>query len=60
MELLLNTPVNHITFLANVNVENATEWFTPGKNNTDGCGQLQTWELPFGIFFANVFINTFN
>jgi len=49
VETLLNTPVNHVTFIANVNVENATHWFTPGANNTDGCGQLQTWELPFGF-----------
>jgi len=41
--------VNHITFLANLDVENATEWWVPGKNNTDGCGQKQTWQLPFGF-----------
>ena len=23
--------------------------FLHGKNNTEGCGQLQTWELPFGF-----------
>lgn len=49
VDMLLNTPVNHITFIANVNVENASNWFQPGLNNTDGCGQLQTWELPFGF-----------
>jgi hypothetical protein len=49
VDMLLNTPVNHITFIANVNVEQPSHWFSPGKNNTDGCGQLQTWELPFGF-----------
>jgi hypothetical protein len=45
---VLNTPVNHLTFIANVNVEKPTEWFVPGQNNTDGCGQRQTNRLPFG------------
>ena len=48
-ETLLQTPVNHVTFIANVDVEDPTHWFSPGKNNTNGCGQLQTWELPFGF-----------
>jgi len=50
---VLNTPVNHITFIANVHVLNASHWFNPGENNTDGCGQLQTWELPFGYSGKN-------
>jgi len=50
---VLNTPVNHITFIANVHVENSSHWFSPGENNTDGCGQLQTWELPFGFSGQN-------
>ena len=45
---LLNTPINHIAFIANVNVQNATGWWAPGANNTGGCGQDQTYELPFG------------
>ena len=45
---LLNTPINHIAFIANINVENATGWWGPGANNTHGCGQEQTYELPFG------------
>jgi len=47
-EDLLNTPVNHIAFILNVDLENSTEWFAPGKNNTGGCGQYQTYEIPFG------------
>jgi hypothetical protein len=27
--------------------------FSAGENNTDGCGQLQTWELPFGFSGKN-------
>lgn len=50
---VLNTPVNHITFIANVHVKNSSHWFSPGENNTDGCGQLQTWELPFGFSGKN-------
>lgn len=50
---VLNTPVNHITFIANVHVQNSSHWFSPGENNTDGCGQLQTWELPFGFSGKN-------
>jgi len=50
---VLNTPVNHITFIANVHVANSSHWFSPGENNTDGCGQLQTWELPFGFSGQN-------
>ena len=45
---LLNSPINHIAFIANVNVQNATGWWAPGANNTGGCGQDQTYELPFG------------
>jgi GTPase SAR1 family protein len=46
---LLNTPVNHIRFILNIDVgSNATGWFDPGKNNTGGCGQYQTYEIPFG------------
>jgi hypothetical protein len=45
---VLNTPVNHITFIANINVEKPSQWFVPGQNNTDGCGQRQTDGLPFG------------
>jgi hypothetical protein len=49
IDTLHHTPVNHITFIANVDVANVTHWFTPGANNTNGCGQKQTWELPFGF-----------
>lgn len=28
---VLNTPVNHITFIANVHVENSSHWFSPGE-----------------------------
>ena len=45
---LLNTPVNQLAFIANVDVENASKWFVPGKNNTEGCSQKQTNDLPFG------------
>jgi hypothetical protein len=45
---LLNTPINHIAFIANVDVNASTGWWAPGANNTGGCGQLQTYELPFG------------
>jgi hypothetical protein len=48
-EDLLNTPVNHLAFIANIDVTNkSTGWFAPGRNNTGGCGQYQTYELPFG------------
>ena len=43
VDMLLNTAVNHITFIANVNVEEPAHWFVPGANNTAGCGQMQTW-----------------
>jgi len=49
VEQTLNTPVNQIAFIANVNVEEPTAWFVPGKNNTNGCGQRQTWNLPYGF-----------
>jgi hypothetical protein len=46
---LLNTPVNHIAFILNVDVGNSSDgWFQPGLNNTGGCGQYQTYEIPFG------------
>jgi hypothetical protein len=46
---VLNTPVNQLSFIANVNVEKPSAWFVPGANNTNGCGQMQTWDLPFGF-----------
>jgi len=48
-EGVLNTPVNMVSFIANVLIDQPSEWFRPGHNNTDGCGQKQTWELPFGF-----------
>ena len=54
VEDLLNTPVNQISFIANVHIQqNATGWFKPGDNNTKGCGQYQTFELPFGFDGTN-------
>jgi len=50
---VLNTAVNHISFIANVNVNQSTNWWAPGENNTKGCGQLQTYELPFGYNARN-------
>ena len=47
-EDLLNSPINHIAFIANVDVNQSTGWWAPGANNTGGCGQEQTFELPFG------------
>jgi len=48
-EGVLNTPVNMISFIANVLIDQPAQWFRPGHNNTNGCGQEQTWELPFGF-----------
>lgn len=48
-EQLLKTPCNFITFIANVQVKDPGHWFNPGQNDTDGCKQMQTWELPFGF-----------
>jgi len=48
VENLMNTPVNQVAFIANVDIEQPDKWFKPGKNNTNGCGQKQTWDLPFG------------
>jgi len=45
----LKTPCNQISFIANVQVDNPGHWFNPGKNDSNGCGQKQTWELPFGF-----------
>jgi hypothetical protein len=45
---LLNTAINHISFIANVNINASTGWWAPGRNDTAGCGQDQTYELPFG------------
>ena len=42
---LMNTPINHIAFIANINVQNATGWWAPGANNTGGCGQ----DYPLGL-----------
>lgn len=43
-EALINTPTNQISFIANVQINSTSpEWFAPGKNDTDGCGQVQTW-----------------
>jgi hypothetical protein len=50
---LLNTPMNQLSFIANVNVNQSTNWWAPGANNTGGCGQLQTYELPFGYDGTN-------
>jgi hypothetical protein len=47
-EDLLNSPINHIAFIANVYVNQSTGWWAPGRNNTGGCGKSQTFELPFG------------
>jgi hypothetical protein len=49
VDQLLATPVNQISFIANVLVNKSTDWFKPGINDTDGCGQMQTVELPFGF-----------
>jgi len=48
VDQVLSTPVNQLAFIANVNVDKADGWFNPGANNTNGCGQMQTWNLPFG------------
>ena len=48
VEAVKKTPVNQISFIANVNVMKPTGWFKPGANNTEGCGQKQTVTLPFG------------
>merc|ERR1719456_2027689 len=53
VEDLLNTAVNQISFIANVNVNQSTGWWAPGVNNTGGCGQLQTRNLPFGYDGTN-------
>jgi hypothetical protein len=45
---VLSTNVNQLAVIANVNVDKPTGWFQPGANNTNGCGQMQTWDLPFG------------
>ena len=52
-EDLLNTAVNHIAFIANVNVNQSTDWWKPGVNDTGGCGQDQTYQLPFGYDGTN-------
>jgi hypothetical protein len=46
---LTKTPVNQISFLANIQLDKPHHWFTPGKKDTGGCGQVQTWQLPFGF-----------
>jgi len=43
VESLTKTPTNQISFIANVQVKDPHHWFNPGKNDTDGCGQVQTW-----------------
>jgi hypothetical protein len=43
VEALIKTPVNQISFLANIQLDKPHHWFTPGKNDTNGCGQMQTW-----------------
>merc|ERR550514_480579 len=53
VEDLLNTAVNQISFIANVNANTSTGWWRPGVNNTGGCGQDQTKELPFGYDGTN-------
>merc|ERR550514_2288886 len=53
VEDLLNTAVNQISFIANVNVNQSTNWWKPGVNDTGGCGQDQTYELPFGYDGTN-------
>lgn len=35
--------------IANIQVRQPTNWFNPGHNDTNGCGQAQTWHLPFGF-----------
>jgi hypothetical protein len=48
-EDLLSTPVNQVAFILNVDITGKPSgWFAPGKNNTGGCGQYQTYEIPFG------------
>jgi len=53
VEDTLNSAVNQISFIANVNVNQSTNWWAPGANNTHGCGQLQTFELPYGYNAMN-------
>merc|ERR1719456_1724742 len=53
VEDLLNTAVNQISFIANVNVNQSTNWWKPGVNDTGGCGQDQTYQLPFGYDGTN-------
>ena len=45
---VLNSPINHLSMIANVDVNASTGWWAPGANNTGGCGQAQTYVLPFG------------
>ena len=45
---LLNTPANQLACITNVDVENASKWFVPGKNTTEGRSQKQTNDLLFG------------
>jgi len=46
---LTKSPVNQISFLANIQLTDPHHWFKPGANDTNGCGQVQTWQLPFGF-----------
>merc|ERR1719473_900878 len=42
VEDMKKTPINQVSFIANVNIDKPTGWFKPGENNTEGCGQKQT------------------
>jgi len=53
VEDVLNTAVNQLSFISNLNANTSTGWWRPGVNNTGGCGQDQTKELPFGYDGTN-------
>jgi hypothetical protein len=54
VQSVTHTPVTQISFLANIQLTNPNHWFSPGKNDTNGCGQVQTWQLPFGFDGKNL------
>lgn len=49
VDTTLKTPVNQIAFIANIQSKDPAHWFHPGQNDTNGCGQKQTWDLPYGF-----------
>ena len=63
---VLNTPVNHVAFMGSVNMSAPVHgdsgyhrFFIPGRNVTNGCGDVETAYLPFGYDGHSIHVEEF-